>query len=68
MKKALCLLAILAALLSGFALGKMYALRHAELFVVELPERNASGGFDEEEITVFLEIDNQSYKYDCTIG
>lgn len=68
MKKAVCLLLILAALLSGYFLGKRHVILGADMFVVELPERNESGGFTEDEITVYLEIDNQVHEYGCWIG
>lgn len=68
MKKAVCLLLIMAALLSGYALGKRHVIRHADLFVVELPERNENDGFTDDEITVYMEIDNQVHEYGCWIG
>lgn len=52
----------------GFADGIEHAIEDSELFVVDLPDRNEHGGFDEDEITVYTYLDGQYYEYGCTIG
>ncbi len=47
--------------------GIRYTIHNAEMFVVDLPNRNEYGGFDEEEIVVYLVIDGEIYEYGCDI-
>ena len=69
MKKIIC--AALALLLVGvmaYHAGKNHVILDSEMFVVDLPDRNEHGGFDESEITVYMEIDGQVHEYGCNIG
>lgn len=72
MKRILVIILTLAAILSAYAIGnvngKSHTIRAAEMFVVDLPDRNASGGFDEEEITVYMVIDGDIHEYGAFIG
>jgi len=68
MKKALAALLLLLALVGAFHAGKVHTIKRAELFVVSLPERNEKGGFDESEITVYLDIDGDIHEYGANIG
>lgn len=52
----------------GYKAGINHAIHSADMFVVELPDRNASGGFNEDEITVYLTIDGETHEYGCYIG
>lgn len=54
--------------IAGYKAGINHAIYSADIFVVELPDRNASGGFDEDEITVYLTVDGETHEYGCTIG
>ena len=56
------------AVMSGYKLGIDHVIYDSEMFVVELPDRNSTGGFDEEEITVYLYIDGDIHEYGCNIG
>ena len=69
MKKVIC--AALVLLLVGvmaYHAGKNHVIFDSEMFVVDLPDRNKYGGFDESEITVYLEIDGDIHEYGCNIG
>ena len=68
MKKALAALLLLLAIVGAFNAGKVYTIKHAELFVLSLPERNESGGIDESEITVYMDIDGDIHEYGANIG
>lgn len=71
MKKIIAAAAIFSILAAGFAgykLGVNHAIKHQELYVVELPDRNEFGGFDEDDITVYTYLDGEYYEYGCTIG
>lgn len=52
---------------AGEAQGIRYAIHNAEMFVVDLPDRNEYGGFDEDEITVYMVIDDEIHEYGCDI-
>lgn len=54
-------------LLMSYNAGKIHAIKSAEMFVVDLPDRNEYGGFDEDEITVYMVIDDEIYEYGCAI-
>jgi len=60
--------AIVTALHAGYVAGKNHVIYDQDMFVVELPDRNASGGFDESEITVYTYIDGDCYEYGCNIS
>ena len=69
MKRIIC--AVFALLLVGvmaYHAGKNHVILDSEMFIVELPERNEYGGFDESEITVYLDIDGDIHEYGCNIG
>lgn len=72
MKRILAIILTLAAIIAAYAIGNLTGKNHviydAEMFVVDLPDRNASGGFDEGEITVYMEIDNDIHEYCAFIG
>lgn len=68
MKKFLAALLLLLAIVVGFNAGKVYVIKHAELFIVSLPERNEKGGYDESEITVYMNIDGDIHEYGANIG
>lgn len=70
MRKTILLFSILIALagILGFKLGASHVIYDAELFCVEIPVRNEYGGFDETELTVFMEIDGDIHEYGCIIG
>ena len=69
MKKLLAIVAlILAAGLAGYHLGMNHVIYDAELFCVEVPARNEDGAIEDEEMTVYLEIDDQVHEYGCLIG
>lgn len=68
MKRILTILLILLALLAGWQAGKQHTIKSLNPFVVDLPDRNASGGFDEEEITVYVQIDGDLHEYGAFIG
>ena len=63
----LCVLLIVTAYAIGRDDGASHVIYDAEMFVVDLPDRNEYGGFDEEEITVYLTIDGVTHEYGCTI-
>lgn len=56
------------AVMCGYKLGIDHAIYDSEMFVVDLPDRNEYGGFDEDEITVYLTIDSETHEYGCCIG
>ena len=72
MKRILAIILTLAAIIAAYAIGNLTGRNHviydSEMFVVDLPDRNASGGFDAEEITVYMEIDNDIHEYCAFIG
>lgn len=68
MKRILTFLLILLALLAGYHAGKQHTIKSLKPFVVDLPDRNELGGFDEEEITVYMEIDGDIHEYNAFIG
>lgn len=72
MKRILVIILTLAAVIAAYAIGnltgKNHAIYDAEMFVVDLPDRNASGGFDTDEITVYVQIDNDIHEYGAFIG
>lgn len=47
--------------------GIRHAIMTAEMFVVDLPNRNVYGGFDEDEITVYMIVDEEIHEYGCDI-
>ena len=51
----------------GYNAGIHHAVMTAEMFVVDLPDRNESGGFDEDEISVYMIIDGEIHEYGCDI-
>lgn len=50
-------------MIAAYNAGVNHVIYNAEIFAVEIPERNAEG-----EMTVYLEIDNQVHEYGCWIG
>ena len=72
MKRTLAIILTLAAILAAYAIGnvtgKNHAIYAAEMFVVDIPDRNECGGFDENEITVYMEIDGDIHEYNAFIG
>ena len=72
MKKILIGILSIVLILTAYAIGRINGANHviydSEMFVVELPDRNDAGGFDDEEITVYLEIDGVTHEYGCFIG
>lgn len=72
MKRICAIILTLAAVIAAYAIGNLTGRNHviydAEMFVVDIPDRNASGGFDEEEITVYMEIDGNIHEYGAFIG
>lgn len=64
----LTLAAIAAAYIIGNVTGKNHAIYDAEMFVVDLPDRNEYGGFDEEEIYVYVQLDGDIHEYGAFIG
>lgn len=62
----ICIL-IVGLCIMSYNAGKIHAIKSAEMFVVDLPDRNEYGGFDEDEITVYMVIDEQVYEYGCDI-
>ena len=72
MKKLLTIIALLTVILAagwaGYKIGMNHVIYDAEMFCVEIPERNADGAIEEEEMTVYLEIDQQIHEYGCWIG
>lgn len=68
MKRILAVLLILLALLAGWQSGKQHTIKALNPFVVDLPARNEYGGFDEDEITLYIEIDGTIHEYDAFIG
>lgn len=64
----LFILFILTAYAIGMDNGRNHVIYDSEMFVLELPDRNDDGGFDEDEITVYLTIDGVTHEYGCTIG
>lgn len=71
MKKIIAVAAILLVLAAAFMMGRHHGIQHAihdsTLFVVDLPDRNQYGGFDEDEFTVYLEIDGDVHEYGAYI-
>lgn len=69
MKKAICMaLALLLVGCMAYHAGKNHVIMDSDMFVVELPDRNEHGGYDESEITVYMEIDGDIHEYGCNIG
>ena len=72
MKRTLTIILTLAAVIAAYAIGNLTGRNHviydAEMFVVDIPDRNASGGFDGDEITVYMEIDGDLHEYGAFIG
>lgn len=72
MKRILVIILTLAAIIAAYAIGNLTGRNHviydAEMFVVDLPDRNASGGFDADEITVYVQIDGDLHEYGAFIG
>ena len=72
MKKLFPIIALLAVILAagcaGYKAGMNHVIYGAEIFAVEIPERNADGAIEEDEMTVYLEIDQQIHEYGCWIG
>lgn len=72
MKKLLTIIALLAVILAagwgGYKIGMNHVIRDAEMFCVEIPARNEDGAIEDEEMTIYLEIDNQIHEYGCWIG
>lgn len=62
----ICIL-IVGFLIMSYNAGKIHAIHNAEMFVVDLPDRNEYGGFDEDEITVYMVIDEEIHEYGCDI-
>ena len=59
---------IVASAVTGYYAGMRHVIYDAELFCVEIPARNENGAIEEDEMTVFLEIDDQVHEYGCLIG
>lgn len=68
MKRILTILCILLALLAGWQAGKQHTIKSLNPFVVDIPDRNENGGFDEDEITLYIEIDGTIHEYGAWIG
>lgn len=72
MKKVFVVSLFLLSILTAYAIGRNNGQNHvvydSEMFVVDLPDRNQYGGFDEDEITVYLTIDGVTHEYGCYIG
>ena len=69
MKRVICtVLALLLVGIMAYHAGKNHVILDSEMFVVDLPDRNEYGGFDEQEITVYMEIDGDVHEYGCNIG
>ena len=64
------LAAIFAAILmiAAYNAGKNHVIYDAELFCVEIPFRNENGAIEEDELTIYLEIDDQVHEYSAYIG
>ena len=61
---------IVAAILifAAYNAGKNHVIYDAEIFCVEIPFRNENGAIEEDELTIYLEIDDQVHEYGCLIG
>lgn len=59
---------IVASAVIGYYAGMRHVIYDAEIFCVEIPARNSDGAIEEDEMTVYLEIDNQVHEYGCWIG
>lgn len=59
---------IVASAVTGYYAGMRHVIYDAELFCVEIPFRNENGAIEEDEMTVFLEIDDQVHEYSAYIG
>lgn len=72
MKRTLTIILTLAAIIAAYAIGNLTGKNHviydSEMFVVDIPDRNASGGFDDDEITVYVQIDGDIHEYGAFIG
>lgn len=72
MKKVIACIAIIGAIVTalhaGYVAGRNHVVYDSDMFVVDLPDRNEYGGFDEEEITVYLDIDGDIHEYGANIG
>jgi len=72
MKRILTITLILASLATAYMIGQTNGRNHvihdSTLFVVDLPDRNQYGGFDDDEITVYLEIDDECHEFGAWIG
>ena len=68
MKRILTILLILLALLAGWQAGKQHTIKSLNPFVVDLPDRNVSGGFDEDDFPLYIEIDGTIFNYSAWIG
>lgn len=69
MKRVICTaLALLLVGVMAYNAGKNHVILDSEMFVVDLPDRNEYGGFDEQEITIYMEIDGDVHEYGCNIG
>lgn len=59
---------IVASAVTGYYAGMRHVIYDAEIFCVEIPFRNENGAIEEDEMTVFLEIDDQVHEYSAYIG